>query len=274
VEPATASPTREEEMRRGTAVALGAMLLVAIAAIGLAGAAGKGPKPVVVRAGNMVLEINGDVSPKVLPRHELAPLGIWGSGKLETIDGSHPPALEDASFDADKDVFVSVRGLPACRIAQLEARETKKAEAVCGDAILGRGTASVEVAFPEQSPIESTGPLVLFNGGERNGVVTIFAHAYVNVPAPTAVVARVEVRRVDKGAFGLHVTVEVPTIAGGAGSTVAARFSMRRVYTYRSQRRSVISGRCPDGRILGRGSFDYSDGTVLSGGLVRSCTGT
>jgi len=255
-------------MKRGIA-AIGLALLVGIA--GFAVARGEGPKPVVVRAGNMVLELNGDIAPKVLPSHELVPLGIWGSGKLATVDGSHPPALERASFDADKDVFVSVKGLPACRIAQLEARETGRAEAVCGGAILGRGTATVEVAFPEQKPILSTGPLVLFNGGERHGVVTLLAHAYVNVPAPTAVVATVRVSRVAKGALGLHIEVAVPRIAGGAGSTVAARFAMRRVYTYEGQRRSVISGRCPDGRILGRGTFDYSDGTSLSGGLLRSC---
>ena len=259
-------------MRRGTAVVVGALLLAGIALAGFAAAGGKGPKPVVVSAGNMVLEINGDISPKALPRHELASLGIWGSGKLATVDGSHPPALESASFDADKDVFVSVKGLPACPIAQLEARETKKAEAICGSAILGRGTATVEVSFPEQKPIISTGPLVLFNGGERDGAVTVLAHAYVNVPAPTAVVATVRVSRINKGSLGLHVEVEVPRIAGGAGSTVAARFAMRRVYTYKGTRRSVLSGRCPDGRIQGRGTFDYSDGTTLSGGLLRSCT--
>lgn len=260
-------------MRRGTAVALGAVLLVAVAAIGLATAKGKGPKPVVVRAGNMVLRLNGDIAPKTLPKHELAPMGFWGSGKLATVDGSHPPALESAHFDADKDVFVSVEGLPACRIAQLEARETKKAEAVCGGAILGRGTATVEVAFPEQEPFDSTGPLVFFNGGERNGVVTLLAHAYVNVPAPTAVVATAEIRRVSKGAYGLHVDTRIPKIAGGAGSTVAARFSLRRVYTYEGQRRSVISGRCPDGKVQGSGTFKYSDGTTLSGALVRTCAG-
>src|SRR6476620_125058 len=260
-------------MRRAAIAAAVAALSIGVALAGLAGAKG-GPKPVVVRAGNMVLEINGDISPKTLPKHGLAPMGIWGSGKLATVDGSHPPALQTAVFDADKDVYVSVRGLPACRIAPLEARETKKAEAVCGGAILGRGTATVEVAFPEQKPIVSTGPLVLFNGGERNGVVTVLAHAYVNVPAPTAVVATVRVSRVGKGALGLHVEVEVPKIAGGAGSTIAARFAMRRVYTYRGKRRSVISGRCPDGRIFGRGTFDYSDGTSLSGGLVRACAGT
>jgi len=259
-------------MRRGVAVAASAVLVIGVGLGGLA-FAGKVPNPVVVKAGNLVLEINGDITPRVLPKHELAPIGVWGSGKLKTIDSSHPPALEAAVFDADKDVFVSVKGLPACTAGQLEARPTKKAEAVCDKSILGRGSATVEVSFPEQKPIVSPGPLVLFNGGERNGVVKVLAHAYVDVPAPTAVVATAEVSRVEKEGLGLHIEVEVPKIAGGAGSVVGARFSMRRVYTYRGKRRSVIAGRCPDGHILGRGSFTYSDGSVLSGGIVRPCVG-
>jgi hypothetical protein len=248
------------------------VLLVAVGLGGLAVAKGGRPKPTVVQAGNMVLGINGDVTPHLLPRHDLAPIGVWGSGKLSTLDGSHPPALEEASFDADKDAFVSVKGLPACRVDQLQARATKAAEAVCGDAIIGRGSATVEVAFPEQAPFDSTGPLTLFNGGERNGVVTVLAHAYVNVPAPTAVIATVRVSRVSKGSLGLHITVDVPRIAGGSGSVVAADFSARRTYTYEGRQRSVISARCPDGRLRGRGTFVYSDGTRLSGGLVRTCT--
>lgn len=53
---------------------------------------------------------------------------------------------------------------------------------------------------------------------------------------------------------------------------VAADFSARRTYTYRGRQLSVISARCPDGRFQGRGTFVYSDGTRLSGGLVRTCT--
>jgi len=248
------------------------VVLLAVAAVGLAVAKGTKPKPTIVQAGDMVLELNGDVTPKVLPKHDLAPMGIWGSGKLSTVDGAHPPALQAASFDADKDAFVSVKGLSACRIGQLQARSNKDAEAACGEAIIGRGSATVEVAFPEQAPFDSTGPLTLFNGGERKGVVTLLAHAYVNVPAPTAVVATVNVRRVSKGVFGLHVDIDVPRIAGGAGSVVAANFSMRRVYTYKGKRLSVLSGRCPDGKFQGRGTFVYSDGSRLSGGLIRPCT--
>jgi hypothetical protein len=258
-------------MRRRVAVAA-AVLVAAIASAGFAIARDGGPKPVVVRAGNMVLRINGDITPKVLPRNKLVPMDFWGSGKLTTLDGSHPPALEEASFDTDKDVVISVEGLPPCRIEQLEARATKQAKAACEDAVIGRGSATVEVAFPEQKPFTSTGPLLLFNGGERNGAIEIFAHAYVDVPAPTAVVSTVEITRTAKGSYGTHIEVAIPKIAGGAGSFVAGRFAARRIYTYRGERRSVVSGRCSDGRIQGRGTFRFSDGTSLTGTLVRACT--
>jgi hypothetical protein len=261
----------EDEMRRGVATTVAVGLVIAIALGGLAIAKGKGAKPVVVRAGNMVMKLQGIVTPKVLPRHELAPIGFRGSVKLSTIDGSHPPAFQEDVFDVDKNVSVSVEGLPVCRVGQLQARGTKEAEAVCGEAILGRGTATVEVAFPEQKPFDSTGPLVFFNGGERNGVLKVFAHAYVNVPAPTAVISTVEATRVHKGAYGLHIETDVPAIAGGAGSAIAAAFTVRRDYTYKGKRRSVISGRCPEGRIMARGTFSFSDSTSLSGALVYPC---
>ncbi|HEY6731524.1 MAG TPA: hypothetical protein VI039_10915 [Solirubrobacterales bacterium] len=252
--------------KRGVLVAAAGALL-AVLAIGIAGAGA-----VVVRAGNMVLNIDGGVTPKALPEHGLAPVTIHGSGSLATTDGSHPPALREASIDADKDLVVNVKGLPTCKVKELRAVETKRAEAVCGDAIVGRGSATVQVAFPEQPPFRSTGPLVIFNGGERGGAVTLIGHAYVSVPAPTAVIGTARVTRVNKGPYGIHVEVDVPPIAGGAGSVVAASLKLGRTYTYKGKRRSVFSGSCSNGRIEGRGTFKYADGTSLSGGIVTPCT--
>jgi hypothetical protein len=258
-------------MRRGAAIAAAALLLVGTASFELAVAGNKQSEPTVVRAGNMVLKIDGNITPNVLPAHRFAPMGIWGSARLSTADGSHPPALERSVFDGDKDVVISVEGLPVCRVNQLRAVETRTAEAACGEAILGRGSATVEVAFPEQKPFDSTGPLIFFNGGERAGVIKVLAYSYVSVPAPTAVIATAEIKRVNEGPFGLRVETRVPRIAGGAGSFVAAKFSIRRVYTDDGKRRSVISGRCPDGRIQAKGAFTFSDTTVLAGSVVRTC---
>lgn len=256
-------------MRRQLCWAVTAVLTATVAVVGLAYAA---EPPIVVRAGNMVMRLNGGVTPKALPKNEFAPMGFYASGDFSTVDGSHPPALSEAIFDSDKDIVVSVEGLPSCRIDQLEARDTKHAEAACGEAILGKGSATVEVAFPEQAPFLAHGPLILFNGGEKGGTITLLTYTYVSVPAPTAVVTTVKLTRQRNGVYGLHSVVKIPRIAGGAGSITRANISARRVYTYKGERRSVLSGRCPDGRIYARGTFKFSDGASLFGNLIRTCT--
>lgn len=259
-------------MRRQLCWAVGVGIAAVALVGGLAVAAKQKDPPVVVRAGNLVVELDGGVTPKALPRTERVPMGFHASGSIQTVDGTHPPALAEAVFDSDKDVVVDVEGLPTCRFDQLQARDTGSAEAVCGEAIVGKGSATVEVAFPEQEPFRASGPLLLFNGGERGGVVTVFAYTYVDVPAPTAVVSTVTLTRERKGPYGQHSVISVPRIAGGAGSFVRGNFSTRRVYTYKGERHSVLSGRCPDGRIHARGTFLFRDGSQLSGNLVRSCT--
>lgn len=255
-------------MRRQLCWAVTVAASVAIGAVGIAVAA---DPPIVVRAGNMVLRLNGGVTPKTLPRNDFAPMGFHASGALGTVDGSHPPALTEAVFDTDKDIVVGVEGLPACRIDQLRAQDTEHAEQACGKSILGKGSATVEVAFPEQAPFDATGPLILFNGGEKGGAVTLLAYTYVDVPAPTAVVTTTTITKEHKGPYGLHSVVKIPRIAGGAGSIVGANISARRVYTYRGERRSVLSGRCPDGRIYAKGTFKFADGSEITGNLLRSC---
>ncbi len=183
-----------------------------VAVGGLAIAAKPKEQPIVVRAGNMVLTLNGGVTPKALPRDERVPMGFHGSGVFATVDGTHLPALREAVFDNDKDLVVSVDGLPVCGIDQLTARDTGHAEAACGGSILGKGSATVEVAFPEQAPFNATGPLILFNGGERGGVITLLAYTYVSVPAPTAVVTTATLTRQRKGPFALHAVVKAPAL--------------------------------------------------------------
>ena len=66
-------------------------------------------------------------------------------------------------------------------------------------------------------------PLLIFNGGESGGKVTLLAHTFITVPAPAAIVTRVTVQR--KGA-GVHAIARIPVIAGGSGSAVDFRLPM------------------------------------------------
>jgi hypothetical protein len=248
---------------------------LALAVFLLAGAAGIAvarEKPTVVRAGNLVLTINGGVTPTALPKDKLTAIAFHASADLATVDGSHPPAFKESSFEVDKDVAIDVSGIPACRKSQLENRSTADAKGACPKAILGGGTGKVEVAFPEQNPIHATGPLVLFNGGVKGGVTTFYIHAYVAIPAPTAVVATVTARRISNGPYGLRFDAKLPPIAGGSGSpTYFDLHTSRFVKDKSGHRRGFVFAKCPDGRLQAKGSATFRDGTTLFGAIVRVC---
>jgi hypothetical protein len=229
-------------------------------------------QPLVVRVGNLVFKDNGGITPTKLPRHRQAPVSAYIRGQIETVDGTHPPAVEGVVADFDKNIRINAKGLPACKQAQLVARSTAAAKTACADAIVGSGKAEVEVAFPEQAPIVAKGPIYLFNGGVRGGVTTLFIHTFVNVPAPTAVVATVKFTRIDRGHYGIHVTAQVPKIAGGAGSVTKYDFKVDRKFTYKGKRRSYLTASCPTGTYYAEGKVEFSDDTALTVTHILPCT--
>lgn len=243
------------------------LLLAGLLSVGLAAAA----KPTVVRAGNVVIKLNGSVTPKALPRDRTAPIALRISGNISTSDRSHPPAAKQVIADFDKHGTVNARGLVTCRAGKLQARSTKAAKRACPKAIVGSGKTTVQVAFPEQVPFSSTGPLLLFNGGVRGGLTTIYIHAYVNVPAPTAIVTVVKIKRVSKGRFGTRAIARIPKIAGGYGSVTRFAMAIKRSFQFRGKSRSYLSARCANGRFFAHGTIAFSGGLRVGGTVVRAC---
>lgn len=247
------------------AVAVGAGL----ASIVVAGAVAK---PHVIRAGNLYLKDDGGIFPSRLPRHTQQPVSGRISAEIGTFDGSHPPAVTTANIDFDKTIMVNAKGLPACPKGQLEARNTSAAEKACPAAIVGTGEGEVEVAFPEQAPFAATGPIVLFNGGVRGGTTLLLAHAYVNVPAPTAVVVPVKITRIHRGHYGTHTVSLIPAIAGGAGSAIKFTLTIHRKFTYKGRQESYLTASCPTGIYYTEGHILFADGTTLTGTHLLPCT--
>ena len=227
------------------AIAIGAALALIFSAASFA-------KPHVIRAGILFLRDDGGISPSKLPKRIQTPVSAHIDATIGTTDGSHPPAVETLSIDFDKTIQVNAEGLPACRQGRLEALPTVAAEKACPEAIVGSGEGEVEVAFPEQRPFSAKGPVVLFNGGVRGGTTTLFVHAYVAVPAPTAVVVRVDLTRINRGHYGIHTFSEVPAIAGGAGSVIRFRLGINRRFTYRGEKRELPHRQLPDRDLLHR----------------------
>lgn len=215
-------------------------------------------------AGNICVTDDGGIAPSKLPKRGKAPVTARLNGEVETRDGTHPPALQTLEIEIDRTIGVDAVGLPVCRERQLQARPTVAARRTCGEAIVGQGKAEVEVAFPEQAPFRSTGPITLFNGGVEGGTTTVFLHAYVDVPAPTAIVVKATITRIHRGRFGLRIAAQIPKIAGGAGSATMFDLEVGRRFTYKGERKSFLVAGCPTGSWLTKGKAVFSDGTRLS----------
>lgn len=254
-----------------------ALAVTAVASLGVAAVASA--VSTTLRAGNLIATFGGSTSPKALPKNKYVPVTTNIFGKIKTTDGTHPSAFREAVVDIDKDVKLNVKGFPACKAGQLEARDTKAAMKVCGSAVLGKGHADVEIAFPEQKPIKVPSPLTVFNGGEKGGKVTLLIHIFITVPAPTAVVTTVTISR--KGT-GIHSVSKIPVVAGGSGSGLDFNFTLGKTYSYKGKKVGYFEGKCPDGvfkvnvpKILFKNEA-HTPGvaatTQLSGGLAVPCT--
>ncbi|HVQ58609.1 MAG TPA: hypothetical protein VMS60_06840 [Solirubrobacterales bacterium] len=250
-----------------TTLALGALIALTVASFATA------EKPVKVRAGNLELTFNGGFTPKALPKNKLAPIALSVSGDIKTVDGSHPPALKEFLVETDKNGSVTTVGYPTCKSGQLQSQDTSHAEAICKDAIIGKGKTEVEIAFPEQAPIPVPSDLIAFNGGTKGGVTTFFIHAYITVPTPAAIVTTVKIKKINKGRYGLLSVASVPKIAGGSGSVKKFSLTINKKYSYKGKQMSVLSAKCPDGKLQAHGTAVFSDGTKASAEVIRTCTG-
>jgi hypothetical protein len=248
-------------------LAVGAALAVA-----LAGIATGAEKPVVVQQGNLKITIDGGFTPKKLPKSTMAGIKLNVSGKVETIDGAHPPALREFIVETDKNGTINAKGLPACSAAKLNSQDTKNAEKACPNAIVGEGKTDVEIEFAEQAPIVAHSKLLAFNGGVKGGVTTVYIHAFLTVPVPAAVVTTVKVSKIKNGRYGTKSVGKIPVIAGGAGSPIFFELNIDRKFTYKGKKQSYLLAKCPDGHLNAKGTGIFDDGTRLTGSVVRSCT--
>jgi hypothetical protein len=243
-------------------MALGALIAVSVA--GLATAAGE--KPVTVEAGNLVFTFNGGFSPSTLPKKKLAPISLKASGAIKTKDGSHPPALKEVVLETDKNGAINTKGIPVCKSGALQSRDTGAAEKACKKSIIGTGKTTVEVAFPEQPPIDVNSKLIVFNGGTSGGKTTLYIHAYFSAPVTGAIVTTVKIKKVHNGRYGLKSVATIPKIAGGSGSV--------KTFNLAITKKGVLTAKCPDGKLQAHATSIFADGTKASASIIRTCKGT
>ncbi len=255
-------------MRKYLLVTMAAGTLAALVVAGVAVAA----KDTVVRAGDLEVIIDGSsgVKPKALSKSKYTPIAFTAAGSIRSTNPSEPqPApLKEVLIDA-KNSAVNVKGYPACTSGRLQARDTKAVEAACKSAIIGKGTTTVSVKFPEQKPIPAKSPLLVFNGGVNGGTTTFYIHAYLTQPITTAIVTTVKIK---KAGNGLKSVTTIPKIANGAGSVTDFSLTIDKKFTYKGKKVSVLSAKCVGGKIQAHVTGVFYDNSKLSADVLRTCT--
>jgi hypothetical protein len=224
-----------------------------------------------LRGDDILVVADGGFKPKTLPRDHDAPITLHGGGRISTISGALPPVLSRIDIEYDKHGHVETRGLPICVYRKLVATDVAAARRNCHGSIVGKGRGSAVVKFPDQAPIHAGTPITIFNGPRKHGNPTVYAHGYLEVGGPTTFIVPVEIQRIHKGTYGYRTVAEIPKIAGGYGIPISGSLKIGRKWTYRGKRLSYINARCQTGHLQARGSFDFKDGTHLSGTFAKLC---
>jgi len=255
-------------MRKYVALVMAVGALLAVAAVGIAGAAG-GETPVTVKVGNLELTANGGFSPTTISKTKQTPIELKASGEVKEADGSHPPAVRELLIEGDKNAEIHVKGIPTCKSGEIQATDTETALKNCGSALIGEGVTTAQVAFAEQKPVNVTAKLLLFNGGEKGGKITWFAHAFFSQPISGAIVTTVTITKHKNGRFGTLAVAKIPQITGGAGSIISFDLKIKR----KVAGVNPISAKCSDGKLKVHVQAKFEDGTKAETEIIRACTG-
>lgn len=226
--------------------------------------------------GDLFVKFSGGIAPNALPRDSRAPVSVRVSGTVRTLSGEQPPALRAIAIAINQGGRLDAHGLPVCHRSEIEPSSTREALARCGPALVGRGSYSADVAFPEQSAFPSHGRILAFNavvGGRR----AILAHVYGQNPAP---ITRIIVFHIQEssGTYGTILTGALPATLNRWGYLKSISLSLHRDFTYRGRPRSYLSAACDapagfPGAVFSfaHASMTFADGRTLSSTLTRSC---
>jgi len=230
-----------------------------------------------VQEGNLRVDFDGSIVPRVLPRARPAPVTVYLGSSIGTVDGSRPPQLGKVSMAVNRTGHLFLAGLPSCPRGELEQTSTAAALALCRGALVGHGTFDAGVQFATGGPIPVHGKVLVFNS-RIGGKAAFLLHIYNSSPVRVAFVIPFTITHPRKGDFGTVFSARIPHIASDRGYVTAVRLTLKRRYAFRGERRSVFSASCTaapgfPGAVftLARATFSFENGKRLTSALTRDC---
>jgi hypothetical protein len=227
--------------------------------------------------GNLRLNVNGQLKPKLLPRRGTAPIAVSVDGKVSTTDQTLPPQLKKLRIELNRHGRIDTTGLPTCPYARIQPGSSSHARHACRSALVGNGSFTANITLAGQQAYPTEGRLLVFNGrSERKPV--LFGHIYAAKPFATSFVIVFKIQRLRTGTFGIALNAPLPKAMDAWGRLTGLDMTLSRRYRYRGARRSFISSGCPAPRGFGavsfplaRTSFAFSDGRTLTSPISGVC---
>jgi hypothetical protein len=231
----------------------------------------------VQQEGNLIVAFDGGISPRTLPRGERAPVTVTVESTITTSDGADPPPqLREITIAINRGGKLFDRGLPTCKIREIQPTTIRAARRICGGAIVGSGHVRVRVHLASQEPFTFEGPLLAFNAKPVGGKRRILAQIYGTRP-PSAFVLPFKILR-RKGPLGTVIRTALPQPAWKWAYITHFDMRLRRMYTYKGKRHSFVSAGCPapagfPGAVypFAKGSFEFAGNRRIETTLIRDC---
>jgi hypothetical protein len=225
--------------------------------------------------GNLIVSLDGQLSPLKLPRDHPAPVSVRLEGGLQTADGALLPRVSRVELGLPGQAVIDTRGLPTCSRRRLRNTTSAEALSICGGALVGHGQLRADVVLPNQQPFRILARLLAFNS-RVDGHRALMLHA-VSAHPPTAVVLPFRIRP-GSGRFGTALVADLPQALGVYPHFSRFDLTLSRRFPYRGRSHSYISASCPIPERFTAGffsfahaSFTLAGGGQLGTGIARSC---
>jgi len=198
----------------------------------------------VVQQGNLRIVVRSQIQPYKLPREGTAPIAVFISGHLAAVEGKIPPQLKRLDVKVNRHGVLQSKGLPVCRIRQIQPASTQRALSNCSDALIGSGQFWAHIVLPGQEPYPTRGRLLIFNGRQK-GRPALLAHIFTADPFASSFVIVFAIRRVDEGAYGTELSASLPQTLGDWGYVDRIKLTLRRKYRHHGRHLSYFNAGCP-----------------------------
>lgn len=256
---------------RKSILAVAAFLIAVATPVAVAVAVGE--KPVKVKVVVSPFSFDFGVFPRLLSGAGPHPAALRISAASRSLEWLSPPAIKGLQLRIDRHVEFNAAAVPSCalhprRDVRSDGGLGDEVEARCSDSVVGKGSATIEFSFPEHTPITVPSELIVFKVGERAGITTFYALAFVTIAGPADIPIRLDVEKIGKGRFGTLIAVDVPVIRGGYGALQKLSLAFPRGGgSAGGKHRGLVAATCADGRFQASAT-----GTLESFGSLEDFT--